>query len=181
VQDRVLSARLCAGDDSALTEVFDRFGPLVLGVARRVTGDKAMAEDVLQEVFTALWCKPHHFDPERGSLRAYLGILAQRRAIDAVRATVRRRTREQMVELLDLTRSQLDEADAAVTTETVRRAIAMLPFEQRRTIELSYWQGMTHREIARALGVAEGTVKSRVRLAQVKLREALAPLAMEGV
>jgi RNA polymerase sigma factor (sigma-70 family) len=89
VQDGLLIKRLCAGDDSALAEVFDCYGPLVLGLARRVTGNQSAAGDVLQEVFTALWCHPERFDPERGTLRAYLGVLAHRRAVDVVRASVR--------------------------------------------------------------------------------------------
>jgi RNA polymerase sigma-70 factor (ECF subfamily) len=181
VQDRLLATRLCAGDDSALTEVFDRFGPLVLGLARRVTGNKAMAEDVLQEVFTWLWCQPDRFDPDRGTMRAYLGVLTHRRAVDAVRSAARRQAREEKVELLDLPLTLCDHADATAVSEAVRRAIERLPVEQRRAIELAFWQGMTQHEVARALGIPEGTVKSRLRLAQAKLRDSLAPLALEGV
>lgn len=181
VQDRLLATRLCAGDDAALAEIFDRFGPLVLGLARRVTGSTSMAEDVLQEVFTGLWCQPDRFDPDRGTMRAYLGVLTHRRAVDAVRSAARRQAREEKVELLDLPATLCDHADAAAVAEAVRQAIDRLPDDQRRAIELAFWQGMTQHEVARALGIPEGTVKSRLRLAQAKLRDSLAPLALEGV
>jgi RNA polymerase sigma-70 factor (ECF subfamily) len=181
VEDGLLVKRLCAGDDSALAEVFDRYGPLVLGLARRVTGNQAAADDVLQEVFTALWCHPERFDSERGSLRAYLGVLAHRRAVDAVRASVRRRTREECFDVLDLPSSLADPAEATAIAESVRRAIERLPEAQRRAIELAFWQGMTQHEVAHALGIPEGTVKSRLRLAQAKLRDWLEPLALETV
>ena len=181
VQDDLLVKRLCAGDDTALAEVFDRYGPLVLGLARRITGSHAAADDVLQEVFTALWCHPEKFDPERGTLRAYLGVLAHRRAVDAVRASVRRQAREERAEASDLLTNLADHADATATAESVRSAIERLPIEQRRAIELAFWQGMTQHEVARALGIPEGTVKSRLRLAQAKLRDWLEPLALETV
>jgi RNA polymerase sigma factor (sigma-70 family) len=181
VQDGLLVKRLCAGDDSALAEVFDRYGPLVLGLARRVTGNQSAADDVLQEVFTALWCHPERFDPERGTLRAYLGVLAHRRAVDAVRASVRRRTREECLDLLDLPANLGDPAEATAIAESVRRAIERLPEAQRRAIELAFWQGMTQHEVAHALGIPEETVKSRLRLAQAKLRDWLEPLALETV
>ena len=165
----------------ALAEVFDRYGALVLGLARRVTGSRTMAEDVLQDVFTALWCQPERFDPDRGSMRAYLGVLTHRRSVDAVRAAVRRQAREQKVESLDLLTPWCDPADAAAVTEAVRQAIGRLPADQRRAIELAFWQGMTQHEVACALGIPEGTVKSRLRLAQAKLRDWLAPLALESV
>lgn len=140
-----------------------------------------MAEDVLQEVLTALWSQPERFDPDRGSLRAYLGVVTHRRAVDAVRASARRQAREEQAEALDVTSIGGDHSDSAAVAETVRRAIERLPVDQRRAIELAYWQGMTHHEVAGALGVPEGTVKSRLRLAQVKLRDWLEPLALESV
>jgi RNA polymerase sigma-70 factor (ECF subfamily) len=179
VDDRLCWVRLCAGDDSALAEIFDQHGALVLGVARRVTRSAAIAEDVLQDVFTSLWCQPERFDPDRGSLRAYLGVVTQRRAVDALRVAARRLAREERAEMREPRTS--DASDSPADVDTVRRAIAQLPTEQRRAVELAFWQGMTHREVARTLGVPEGTVKSRLRLAQAKLRESLAPLVMESV
>ena len=179
MEDRVLALRLCSGDDSALTEVFDRHGGLVFGLARRVTGNPAMAEDVVQEVFSELWSQPARYDPDRGTLRAYLGTMTHRRAVDALRSAARRQAREERAELpwTPVT----NDSDAAASAAVVRQAIERLPIEQRRTVELTFWQGMTNHEVAQALGVPEGTVKSRLRLAEAKLRGWLQSLPMETV
>jgi RNA polymerase sigma-70 factor (ECF subfamily) len=177
----MLVARLSAGDDEALDEVFDRYAGFVMGVARRVTGSAALAEDVLQEVLTGLWSNPDGFDPARGTLRAYLGVLAHRRAVDALRRDTRRRAREERCGALEPSVSRTDDdMDRATLGEAVRSAIARLPDEQRKAVELAFWQGRTYREVAVALGIPEGTAKSRLRLAQAKLAEWLAPMAAEA-
>ncbi len=178
MDDRTLGARLRAGDDSALAEIFDQLGPLVLGLARRLTGSSSMAEDIMQEVFTSLWTQPDRFDPERGSLRAYLGVMSHRRAVEAVRRSSSRRRREEKVGgLVPATGVQEDTAEATAISESVQAALGQLPDDQRRAVELAFWQGMTHQEIAQALGIPEGTVKSRLRLAQAKLRDRVSGLA----
>lgn len=181
VHDRLLAERLRSGDDSALVEIFDRHGAFVLGQARRITGNPSLAEDVVQEVFTALWCRPDRYDADRGSLRTFLGVLAHRRAVDAVRSSARRQAREDLFEVTGVPTEWRDLADSAAVTETVRAAIERLPEDQRRAIELAFWQGMTHPEVAAALGIPEGTVKSRLRLAQAKLRDWLGPATLETV
>jgi RNA polymerase sigma-70 factor (ECF subfamily) len=138
-----------------------------------------MAEDVMQEVFSELWAKPARYDPERGTLRAYLGMLTHRTSVDAVRSAVRRQAREERAE--PVWGVAADPTDLATSQEVVRQAIDRLPSEQRRAVELTFWQGMTNHEVAQALGVPEGTVKSRLRLAEAKLRGWLQPLAMEVV
>lgn len=179
--DELLVARLAAGDDDAVGELFDRYAPLVLGVARRVVRDDGIAEDVVQEVLTALWAHPERFDPCRGSLRAYLGVQGYRRAVDAVRRDTRRRTREETCEGPSLRAPSTDEMDTASLAEVVRQAIARLPDEQRTAVELVFWHGHTYREVATVLAIPEGTAKSRLRLAQAKLAEWLAPLSGEPV
>ena len=178
VEDRLISMRLRAGDDAALAAAYDRHAPLVLGIARKVMGGGAGAEDVVQEVFTLLWCNPVRFDPERGSLRTYLGLLTHRVAVDTVRNIERRRSREERAEAG--VPEVVDPGEAAAVAEAVRLAILRLPEEQRQAVELTFWQGMTNREVANRLGVAEGTIKSRLRLAGVKLRDLLGPLEMES-
>jgi RNA polymerase sigma-70 factor (ECF subfamily) len=179
VDDSVLRERLVAGDDSALVEVFDQLGSFVFGLARRLTGSASIAEDVGQEVFSELWRRPERFDPDRGSLRAYLGVMTHRRSVDAVRRTERSRARDEKAALLaPASAAHQDIGDAAALAQSVEAALAGLPDDQRRAVELAFWQGMTHHEIARALGVAEGTVKSRLRLAQAKLRRSLSGLAV---
>lgn len=182
--DSVLVARLAAGDELAVGELFDRHGSFAFGLARRVTRSQAIAEDVVQEVFTSLWTDPHRFDANRGSLRAYLGVQTYRRAIDAVRRDHRRRAREERVATaarVDDARGVHDGIDAAILAEEVRTAIARLPAEQRAAVELVFWSGLTCREVATVLAIAEGTAKSRLRLAQAKLSEWLAPLTGEPV
>jgi len=181
--EALLAARLAAGDDEALAEIWQRYGSLVFGLARRLTGDSAVAEDVTQEVFVTLWQHPERFDADRGSLRAYLGVHAQRRAIDAMRREGRRAEREHRHQRLhpQAGPGPSDEAESAVLSDAVRDAISRLPAEQREAVELAYFNGLTHREVATTLGIPEGTAKSRLRLAQAKLQSWLDATLLELV
>lgn len=179
--DAVLAARIRAGDAEALAEVFRLYGAVVFGVARRATADRAMAEDVVQEVFCALWSRPEGFDAERGSLRAYLCGIAYRRGFDVVRRDTRRVLREQRSEARGGLVDSSPDADLAEfgTVEAVRKALERLPDDQRQVVELVFWKGRTNTEIAEDLGIPAGTVKSRLRLARAKLVHWLAELTME--
>ncbi len=181
--DAVLVARLAAGDEEALAEVWQRHGPLVFGLARRLTGNASTAEDVTQEVFVTLWRQPERFDAHRGSLRAYLGVHAQRRAIDAMRRDGRRTEREHRHHRLQAAAETTpgDSAECSELSAVVRNAIKKLPVEQREAVELAYFGGLTHREVATTLGIPEGTAKSRLRLAQSKLQTWLDPNLLELV
>lgn len=181
--DAMLVARLTAGDDDALAEVVDRYGGFVLGVAKRVTGTPSVADDVLQEVFTELWRSPQRFDPERGSLRTYLGVQAHRRAVDAVRRDARRRTREERYEALSYRPAArgVDETEASTLQQVVRAAIDRLPEDQRQVVDLAFWQGRSCSEVAEMLSLPLGTAKSRLRLAEAKLSRWLAPAAVAEV
>src|SRR4051812_6787543 len=148
--DGLLVARLAAGDDEALVEVYDRLGPLIHGIARRITGNTAAAEDVTQDVVVGLWADPHRFDPARGTLRGYLGVQAQRRATDHVRAELRRVLREQRSERLQPTRPR-SEVDDLLVGDPVREAVRRLPPEQQEVIELAYFAGLSYREVAARL------------------------------
>jgi len=174
-------ARLAAGDDDALGELFDRYSGFVLGLARRVTRSNGVAEDVVQDVFASIWMHPQRFDPSRGSLRSYLGMLTYRRAIDVVRSDARRRSRETRCASDIAGMGSIDTFDAASVAEVVRQAIACLPDEQRLAVELAFFHGHTYREVATLLAIPEGTAKSRLRLAQAKLGSLLAPLRGEPV
>jgi RNA polymerase sigma-70 factor (ECF subfamily) len=177
-QDDLLVARIAAGDDYALGELVDRFGGLLTAIARRISGSQDVAEDVLQEVVSELWRHPERYSPERGTLRAYLGVQAQRRAVDACRSESRRRVRQGHWDRLAWSDGHLaqDGVEGWDLKETVRQAIARLPSEQRQAVELAYWRGQTHKEIAQELKLPEGTVKSRLRLAHAKLADWLAPV-----
>lgn len=163
--DHSVRTRLVEGDEDALGEVYDRFGPFVHGLAARVTGDGRAAEDVSQDVFLSLWERPEVFDPDRGALRTWLGTLAHRRAVDFVRreeAGRRRGTRDAAVRLPV---PDVDEMVVSlVTAERVREAVDRLPEDQRKAIRLAYFGGRTYRQVASELGIPEGTAKSRLRL-----------------
>jgi RNA polymerase sigma-70 factor (ECF subfamily) len=175
--DRLLRDRLVAGDERALATVVSEFGGLVRGVARKVLGDDAAAEDVTQDVFVWLWERPDRFDPERGSLRSFLTVVSRRRAIDWIRrhdADRRRADRaaqEAPLVLDDLADGVTDRDDAA----TVRAAVQALPADQRDCVTLAFFGGLSYREVAVRLGIPEGTAKSRLRLALAKLGTSLQP------
>jgi RNA polymerase sigma factor (sigma-70 family) len=173
VRDRVV-----AGDDGALREVYDQYSSFVYGIAARVIGDRRAAEDVSQDVFVAFWERPAAFDPARGSLRTWLGTLAHRRAVDHVRREEARRRRSERVAGRAVVAPDVEEmATALVAAERVRAALDVLPEEQRRAVQLAYFGGKTYRQVAEALGIPEGTAKSRLRLA---LRRIAGALEAEG-
>lgn len=159
----------------ALAEVYRRHAGAVLAVARRVLGDRERAEEVVQEVFVRLWNQPDRFDPGRGTLRAYLLAQAHGRTIDLLRADTSRRSREEREARRMATRDydlELEVADLVVA-EQVRGALGALTDSERQAVQLAYFGGHTYREVAQLLGEAEGTVKSRIRSALVKLRREL--------
>lgn len=177
--DADLLARLLEGDERALREAFDRFGSLVHGLARRVTGSDAEAADVCQDVFVRLWERPDRVDLDRGTLRAYLGVVAHRRALDVVRGTTRARRREERVGREEGTSvasheaAIVDDDHSHTLAHRLRAALASLSHEQRTALELAYFGGLTYREVAVQLEIPEGTAKSRLRLALARLRELL--------
>jgi RNA polymerase sigma-70 factor (ECF subfamily) len=180
LDDPGLVAALCGGNEAALAEVYRRYGGAVWAVAQRVCRRQDLAEEVCQVVFTDLWSRPDRYDPERGTLRAWLVTRGRGRAVDAVRSEASRRRREDREARLAPVGggASVDVESAALDTaglgDAVRRALAGLPRQQREAVMLTYFGGHTFREAARVLGAPEGTVKSRIRLALGTLRRALA-------
>jgi len=179
-RDESLMRRIAAGDETALARVYDQFSATVFGVARRVLGDAAAADDVVQEVFVTLWERPHLFDGKRGTLAAWLGMLAHRRAVDRVRREEASQRRSRAVAAQPpLPPPDLDEAVTSLWMgERVRDAVNELPDEQRACVHLAYFEGKTYTQVAAILGIPEGTAKSRMRLALRKLADSL---AAEGI
>jgi RNA polymerase sigma-70 factor, ECF subfamily len=174
--DALLAARLAAGDERALADVFDRLAPSVYSGALRVLGNGSAAQDVVQDVFVELWGHPGRYDPAAGSLRTYLVVLARHRAVDLLRSELRRVARQERhyrMTPAEPPGSASDEVMAAETASVVRAAVQLLPDGQRRVVELAYFEGLTCREVARAMGIPEGTAKSRLRLAMAKLETVL--------
>jgi RNA polymerase sigma-70 factor (ECF subfamily) len=174
--DALVAARLAAGDERALGEVFDRLAPAVYGAALRVLGDQAAAQDVVQDVFVELWSRPGRYDPAVGTLHAYLVVLARHRAVDLVRSELRRVARQERGYRLapgQPAPAACELVMASQAAAAVRAAIALLPDGQRVIVELAYFRGLTCREAAQAAGIPEGTAKSRLRLALARLETVL--------
>lgn len=173
----MLLARVRAGDDRALSAVYDQHADLVFGLARRVTRDEQLARDITQEVFTYLWELPDRVDLTRGSLRAYLAVVTHRRAVDEIRRSERRARTEAAAPPVEVEDGpEIGVVDAATRDWCHNRlaaGLAQLPAEQRAAVELAYFDGLTYKQVARALGIPEGTAKSRLRLAMTKLRTLL--------
>jgi RNA polymerase sigma-70 factor (ECF subfamily) len=165
--DEDLLVRSATGDRLAFAELYDRVSPQVIGVSLRVLRDRALAEEVAQEVLTEVWQKAGRFDPERGSAAGWIVTFAHRRAVDRVRSEQAARDRNDRVGYRDQERSYDHVADE------VREAVSRLTDRQREAIELAYFGGHTYREVATVLGIPEGTAKSRLRDALARLRTLL--------
>jgi RNA polymerase sigma-70 factor (ECF subfamily) len=171
VDETTMLTRIGQRDENAMEAVFRRYSGPVYSVALRVLRDTGQAEDILQEVFLQLWRKPAAFVQNRGSLGAWLVVIARNRAIDVLR----RRKPSDSVEDVILTSpiNVADEAERNIAMQRVRGVIANLPEEQRRTLDLAYFEGLSHSEIASRTGDPLGTVKTRIRQALITLRKAL--------
>ncbi|MEO7909584.1 MAG: sigma-70 family RNA polymerase sigma factor [Roseiflexaceae bacterium] len=173
--DEELIVRVRWREEPALATIYDRYSRLIYMIALRIVGDRESAEEVMQDVFQAVWQSAGSFQPS-GNFSAWLIGIARHRAIDATRSRRHRaRARE---ELLDDQRIAIHggEADVLMLRAVVRAALAELPASQRQAIELGYYGGLTHAEIAAQLGEPVGTVKSRMRLGLIRLREILKTL-----
>lgn len=180
--DAALVIAIGRWDQDALAETYRRHGGVVFALARRLLGEQALAEEVVQEVFLRLWNDPGRFDPARGSLRSYLLAQTHGRAVDLLRAERARRQREDRDARegvqggYDLEREVMD----LTVAERVKAALAELPTGERRAIELAYFGGHSYREVAALLDEPEGTVKSRIRSGLRRLRAGLAAAGIGG-
>jgi RNA polymerase sigma-70 factor (ECF subfamily) len=166
---------VAGGDEQALSALYDRYRLILFGLIQRILHSQAEAEDVLQEVFLQVWRRASAFDEARGRPFTWLVTLARSRAIDRLRALGSRdRTAQEAARAVpDRLSDASDDAVKSEQGEIVRRALAELPEEQRRTLLLAYFEGLTQTEIAERLNAPLGTVKTRMRSGMIKLRELL--------
>ena len=156
----------------ALAEAYRRHAGAVFGLAKRLLGGKALAEEVVQEVFLRLWNDADRFDPDRGSLRSFLLTNTHGRAVDMLRSETSRRNREDR-DARTTAESGYDvehEVWDMALTDSVKTALSTLAVGERQAIELAYFGGHTYRDVATMLNEPEGTIKSRIRLGLRKLR-----------
>jgi RNA polymerase sigma-70 factor (ECF subfamily) len=168
--DPSLLALVRNGDEQAMASLFDRYSKVVYSVALRVLRDPASAEDVLQEIFMQVWRNPDSFTAARGSLGGWLAVVARNRSIDALR---RKRPTDSVDDVVLASPYNLAaEAERKSLIERARGVIGTLPSEQRKTLEMAFFDGLTHSEIAEMTGDPLGTVKTRIRSALLTLRKA---------
>ena len=181
LSDDLLVAQVAQGNSAALEILYDRYAPIVLGIALKVNPDRAMAEDVLQETFWRVWRSASTYQPKLGSFTTWLFRIARNLVVDLYR---KNNARIQEIILSDGNPTDIEQApdpDANVAEQAqaflnnrqVRAALEALPEAQRRVIEMAYFYGMTRQEIAESTGEALGTVHTRARLALQKLRREL--------
>lgn len=171
MEDSGLLTRVQSGDQEAMTALFDQYAPLVYSVAMRVLKDSGEAEDIMQDIFIRLWREPGTFISGRGSLGGWLTVVARNRSIDVLR----RRKFSEPVEPFSLaTRADLaNEIERNSLMEKVRSVLRDLPEEQQKSLELAFFEGMSHSEIAEKTGDPLGTIKTRIRLGLISMRKAL--------
>ncbi len=169
-QDSVLLERVRHGDEDAMATIYDRYSRIVYSVSLRVLRDVAASEDVLQEIFMQVWRNPGSFLETKGSLGGWLAVVARNRSIDTLR---RRRPTDPVDEIALASPFNLaEEAERNSLMARARGAIVHLPPEQRKMLEMAFFEGLTHTEIAEKTGDPLGTVKTRIRSALLTLRKA---------
>ena len=174
-EDSDLLARVGGGDEAAIEQLYQRYGGACYALARRLLRDASLAEDVVQQVFLALW-QGNSYDPARGAVSTWLLSITHHKAVDALRRESRRRTissDEAMAELASTSPAPDDEAWRLLRAERTRAALRALRAEHREVLLLAYYGGYTQREIADMTGLPLGTVKSRTLAAMNRLREEL--------
>jgi len=171
--DAVLVSAIRSGDEGAMAQIYERYSPIVYSVALRVLGDTAGAEDILQDVFMQLWRSPEVFDASRGSLPGWLAVITRNRAIDSLR---KRRPETDITEVVVCIDPDLaSRAESTRALEKIRGALGGMPAPQRSALEMAFFDGLTHTEIAAKTGEPLGTIKTRIRGGLMILRKALNP------
>ena len=165
------------GDARAFEAIYDRHGSAAFSLAYRIAGNRAAAEDIVQEAFLSVWRSSVRYQPERGNLRSWLLSVVHNRAIDALRRSAVHTRRQVDADGLEERKAAPELTDVEAfrrqEAQTVRSAMEQLPNEQLRVVELAYFGGFTHTQIAEMLGEPLGTVKGRMRLALARMKDGL--------
>jgi RNA polymerase sigma-70 factor (ECF subfamily) len=170
-------ARIARGERGALRSAYDSFSGRAMAIALRILGSSEEAEEVVQDTFVEIWRRAADYRPERGTPAAWIASMARSRAIDRLRERTRAANTIRTLAAEPPRDPEPPPSESAARRQErsrVRAALSLLPPEQRRAVELAYFDGLTQSEIARATGVALGTVKTRMRLGMEKLAAALA-------
>jgi len=177
-EDRDLIQRIALKDSAALDAFYTRYNRLAFGLVLRIVGNREDAEDVLTDVFWQVWQQSTSYDASRGKPVAWLLTIARTRAIDRLRSSGRQRTQTDEIDEARIAAPAGTSPDPFVQADTrqaVQQALQSLPEQQRKPLELAYFQGMSHTEIAEALGEPLGTVKDRIRTGMMHLKKRLRP------
>ncbi len=168
--DASLLAAIRGGDEGAMAALYDRYSPIVYAVALRVLADTGAAEDVLQEIFLQLWRNPGLFDASRGNLAPWLAVITRNRSIDGLR---KRRPELDIADIIvSVEPDMAGDAERSRAMEKVRGVLGSMPPAQRSALEMAYFEGLSHSEIAAKTGDPLGTVKTRIRSGLLSLRKA---------
>jgi RNA polymerase sigma-70 factor (ECF subfamily) len=188
-RDRELIAAMARRDERAAAELYDRFAPMLMAVAFRITRSTADSEEIVLDTLEQAWRQADRFEDSRGSVSTWLAMMARSRAFDVVRrqsrharhdAGVSEREFNEIADTSESAAAMSEIGEAAERRAHVSRALAALPAPQREAVELAFYDGLSHTEVAERLREPLGTVKTRIRLGMLKLRELLQPLAPEA-
>ena len=169
--DLDLVAAMVRRDQSACSALYDRYSRLVFSVALRVTNDRTAAEDVVHDLFLQLWRQPEKFDGARGNIAPWLAVMARNRAIDWIRRQKNSVTPEDVELMSDC--NTADEVERAEIVDKVRLVLKGMPEAQRDVLEMAFFSGLTHADIASKTGAPLGTIKSRIRAGLILIRRAV--------
>jgi RNA polymerase sigma-70 factor (ECF subfamily) len=179
LDDEVLIRLIEADNADSMSELYDRYSRLVFSLARNIVGDPGTAEEITLDVFTLIWEKAGTYNPEKAKVRTWMTTITRNRSIDELRRQGSRPERL-VVDLFQVSSSQVlvdnsleDVAQASLNRQRIRKAVSQLPDDQKAALQLAYFKGYTHRQIADLLDQPLGTVKTRIRLAMGKLRKIL--------
>jgi len=167
--DEALMSAIRSGEESAMGVLYDRYSGIVYSVALRVLGDTSAAEDILQDIFIQVWRNPALFNSQRGRIGPWLAVIARNRAIDVLR---KRHPEDDIADVVvSVTPDMARDAERGQAMEKVRGALTSMSGAQRSALEMAYFEGLTHTEIAAKTGEPLGTVKTRIRSGLLALRK----------